>query len=732
MKFKFLYFIFSLAFIFFIFIIVSKFFDPNISWIAFPISLLLLRQIDFYFIRGYLALKNFSAERIAVNLTAAGYSKNNIKQNIFRKNLVLLFLFLSSFIFLMKDEIFIYYQKITYYLQSSYPVLRVEYPSYSNTKPFLYNLSSGNLSISLDSSSYMELKIQNIKKDDDWRLLVIEKNTSYPEKSLSYQLQNGSWSTAVQTLYSSFLKESMTQKIYEQKETKYIDFIITNKEKKFNVNLKITPVIKPVIIFQPLLKEKIENSPNIGKLNFKINVLSKVPLTSVEMLVRTKSGYNFKKTLAEFSNSAEFQFESNDIELVTMGIPFLAEDILYVKTNAKTVISDLIGESVEYEIPIKTPLQVRNEIIKNLEAVIKELNALKKVTVPVKENLLSPLSKSAQLAMNLSQSGVIRRNIIEAMNFVENMSFKNDSFYEKAKAKILTTLNILKRQQKMNEANNFLARLQNLKNRLFFTEKVLEQIDELRSETAELTEISQALNQQIKAILAEDAYPLSSSEKAAILNLLKLDKSAQKLQETEKSLTKRNIPDAQREVQKSLEEANNHLGFAMQLMQQARLKAIQEAKIKLNQADLALENSKYILRTTEVISTLESARASLEQTPKLGGEFNEFLQEAKTHARKTLQHVHSESTFDKMHSTQKAQEAVEKAILSLHDEEESDKDLQKEQDAHSYRSTMDILAAQSTLDSTWRKKILEEISKLKSHGEASDSAMIRYLESRLR
>jgi hypothetical protein len=45
---------------------------------------------------------------------------------------------------------------------------------------------------------------------------------------------------------------------------------------------------------------------------------------------------------------------------------------------------------------------------------------------------------------------------------------------------------------------------------------------------------------------------------------------------------------------------------------------------------------------------------------------------------------------------------------------------------------MDILAVQGTLDASWRKKILEEISKLKSQGETAESPMIRYLESRLR
>lgn len=732
MKTKYFFFLFAIFFVLCVFIVIFKYINPHIAWLSFPFSLLALRLIDFYFFQAYLTVKFFPEERISINLIAAGLNNFNYKKKIIIKNILLIFFVFSTFIFVLKDDIYYTVNKLSDYFKVSYPELRVEYPSYANSSPKIYNLSTNNTNIEVDSSTYLEINIKNLKKEDQWQLLQIEKNKTYPEKNMSYQLQNGIWSSSVQTLYSSFVKESIQQNQSTQTEKKNIELVISNKEKKYIVNLNISPVLKPIVTFDPILNDSLNNSQLLGKLNFKINVESKVPLTNIELAVRTKSGYSFKKTLAEFANASEFKFDSENIELITMGIPFLSEDILYVKAQARTVISDLVGESIEYEFPIKTPLQVRTEIIKNLEEALKKLNTLKKADSIVKNAILPLLSKSAQLAMNLSQSGVVRRNIIESMNFVENMSLKNDAYHEGAKAKILSTLNILKRQQKMNEANNFIARLQNLKSNLFNTENAQKHLPEFVSESTELKEMSQGLNAQINKVISDEIYPLTDKEKSTILNLLQKDQSAQKLQEVEKKLAANNIFEAQQAVQKALDEANNHLGFSMQLLQQARLKAMHDAKIKLNRADMELENSKYFPRKKETLNALDNTKSYLEQTPRLGGEFNEFLQEAKKNTKKTIQYANNDSTFDKLISTQKAQEAVERAILSLQDEEESDKDMQKEQDAHSYRSTMDILAAQSVLDSTWRKKILDEISKLKSQGEASDSAMIRYLESRLR
>ena len=255
---------------------------------------------------------------------------------------------------------------------------------------------------------------------------------------------------------------------------------------------------------------------------------------------------------------------------------------------------------------------------------------------------------------------------------------------------------------------------------------------EFSSESFELSEIASNLNKQLINMTNNETYPLTTNEKKTLQNILKNDNTALKVKSTAQSLKQNNLIEAQQEIQNAFDEANNHLGFAMQIMQQARQRAIQDAKIKLQKADSSLENSKYFPTKNEVLNEISNAKDLLEKTPLLGGEFNESLNSAKNATRKSFVFGADERAYERIASTQKAQEAVEKAILSLQDEEESDKELQKEQDARAFRSTMDILAAQSVLDSSWRKKILEEISRLKSQGESSDSPMIRYLESRLR
>ncbi|WGL59585.1 hypothetical protein QEJ31_13725 [Pigmentibacter sp. JX0631] len=732
MKSKLIHFFFAIFFTIHLSFILYKFINPSLVWTAFPISLLALRLLDVYLFQGQKIIKTFSNERIQLNLSAAGFSGNNYIKKFNRKKFFLFFLFIGSFFFTFKEEFHLTVDRFTALFQNSYPVLKIEYPSYLSKNPLFIELSKKEQSIEIDSSYYLEINVNNLKKSDTWQVFLIDKNQVYPEKNLSYQMRNGSWSSSVQEMYASFAKDMLNTNILTNKDPKNIELIVSNKEKIFKINLKVNLTLKPEVVFESILKENLDSPQLHGKLNFKLSVNSKVPLTNIELNVRTKSGYSFKKTIAEFANAAEFEFNSESVELVTLGIPFLAEDILYVKANAKTVLSDLVGESKELQFPIKTPLQVRGEIIKNLEDALNRLTHMKKADTVFKSEVLTTLSKSSQLSINLSQSGVVRRNILEAMSSVENMSLKNDSYYEKAKAKIITTLNILNRQQKANETNNFMARLLNLKNNLLLNENVVNHKNEFRSEAAELQELASGINLQIKKIVNESAYPLSNTEKKSIITLLNADKTSEKLKATEKSLSSDNIYESQNHIQKAMDEANNHLGFAMQLLQQARLKAMQEAKIQLNHADLSLENSKYATNKSEVLKSLEKGKTNLDKTPRLGGEFNEFLQDAKNHTKKTIQAANSDSSFDKLVYTQKAQEAVERAILSLQDEEDSDKDMQKEQEAHSYRSMMDILSAQSTLDSTWRKKILDEISKLKSQGETSDSPMIRYLESRLR
>jgi hypothetical protein len=157
-----------------------------------------------------------------------------------------------------------------------------------------------------------------------------------------------------------------------------------------------------------------------------------------------------------------------------------------------------------------------------------------------------------------------------------------------------------------------------------------------------------------------------------------------------------------------------------------------DARTKLQKSDQNLEETKSQLPSQKILSNLLNTKDLLKKIAPLGNDFNEALHDAQEHLKSTFVLAQQRKNFERLRETRMTQEAIEKALLSLQDEEENEKEMQKERDARTYRSAMDILAVQGTLDASWRKKILEEISKLKSQGETAESPMIRYLESRLR
>ena len=75
---------------------------------------------------------------------------------------------------------------------------------------------------------------------------------------------------------------------------------IENKNKKYFALIKINPTTNPIVKLEPIQSELFESSDTLGKMNFLVDVSSTIPLTLVELSVRTQSGYHFDKALAEF------------------------------------------------------------------------------------------------------------------------------------------------------------------------------------------------------------------------------------------------------------------------------------------------------------------------------------------------------------------------------------------------------------------------------------------------
>ncbi|BBH52921.1 hypothetical protein [Fluviispira sanaruensis] len=732
MKYKLNIFLFSILTIITNFLFFFRVINKDLAWLSFPISLLFLNWLDLFIFRGLFLYKNLSKQRIDLNLNAAGIKSHSLHKKLILRILIVSLLSLSGFTYFMKDDLNETINYISEKFKFTQPYIKIEHPTYSEASTEEIKLSNNNMKILLDTSSYLEFKIKNFKSNTSWKLNIKYKNYD-KDNEYNYQLsESGVWSSSVASLYENLKKDKNELATVNKNEVKIVDYTLTNGTDQFIGSIEITPTPLPILKFEHVQMPEQDIAKSIGKLYFYLNASSSVPLSLISLSIRTKSGYHFDKTIAEFANASQLSFVSELTELVTLGIPFMPEDTLYVKAIAKTVLTDIIGESKELEFPVRTPMQVRKDIILNLEKALKNLNSIKSFINSEKEKVFEPLAKSAQLAMQLGRSGMVRKNIIETMSYVENINKKNDKYYKDSVKKIQLTLDMLKRQQKMEEGGNLLARLQNLKYNIAKLKNSEGNFDEILAETNDLKNKSSDLNKQLLILSQQSSYGLSQLEKSIVQNILQSDKTFDKLKETESQLKLKNFNEAQKNAQTAAEMGMSHLGTAMQILQQARNRTIQEARKNLQNADNHIEKTRENENRNMVLQELAQAKKSLDKTPQINDDFNESLSEAKEETSAAQQNAQLENSSEMEKSRQLAQFAIEKALMSLQNEEDSDKDLQKEQDARAFRSSMDVLAAQGMLDSSWRKKILEEIARLKSHGEQSDSPMIRYLESRLR
>lgn len=702
--------------------------NPNLAWLAFPIGLLLLNWFELTIFKPLYLINSMSKKRIELNLKVSGvkYNINYYIKTLKIRAILISILMTVLFSYFLQTEIFSAFEKISQSLSISRAILRLEYPSYLGISPKSYNLNENKINLNLDTASFLEIRIENLKSYDNWNLVLKEKDIKNNDRNsfYSFSLHSGIWSSSVESIYNLFKhKESNLF-------SKNIEVILTNNNKKFYALININPISKPIVKLNSIGSS--EGFESIGKLNFNVDVSSMIPLTLVELALRTESGYHFTKTLAEFLNSVDLNFHSKEAEIITLGIPFISNDTLYVKAIAKTVLSGLVGESDEISFQVKPLQQVRKEILKNLEIAETNLFSESKFSNEIKQNTIVPLSKAAQLAEQMNHSGVIRKNITKSIQFVENISTKNDFFYKKALSSVQSTIKLLMRQQEINEIGNFLARLLNLKHNISKLDTRENSVLSLVSESFELKDIASSLQKLIIKMSKNESIILSKDEKKLIENLLNKDVTPDKIHNTAISLQQKKIEEAQLNIHDAVDEANSHMGLAIQLIQQAWLRTIQQAQNNLQNSSLYLEDSKPLKSKGDITNKLARAKDYLNHVPQIAEEFDRVLKDAKSSTNKTISLVEKNKLMQRFSTTQEAQVSIEKALLLLQDEEEGGKELQREQDARLYRSTMDVLAAQGVLDSSWRKKILDEISKLKSQGESSDSPMIRYLESRLR
>lgn len=694
----------------------------NLWWFGLPFSTAFLALAVLKVLPGIKILRQIPEDRLKLNLHVEGIQKTRSFYPVHLWAIILVGVFASSIIFVFKQDIEVGFSDIATVLRPDSVVLRVEYPSYTETPALEIKLSSENQKVSADTGSFFQIFSPQKSKNKLVKLLI--QSDSIAASSREFEFTSaGNWAASVSSIYAQMQWPETEDHSFSLK-------ITSQNSKTIIVPVEIKAVPRPLVnLAQVSALSEDSDIQTVGKLNFSIDVQSQIPLNQVEFQVRTRSGYRFTKTLGEFANGQQSTFRAPSAPLNTAGIPFGQKDALYVKVLARTVVPEIFGESKEIEIEVKSREEIRQQIIKELETAQSEIKNSKNSVDKQKANAQVALEKAYNAAVNLGRQSVTRRQIQAAKENVEKMKAPADANAKKAEIKIQAALDALKREQNQEQVSNLFSKLQSLKASIPNLNE--SEIPKLAADAQKLTTEAEGLKQKMLDATKSNSTGLNLDEKQAIEKILKFDKTPEKIADTSEKLKNNDRSGAEIQANFAVEEASKNLGEVMRIMAAARARALKEARENLTKADANLEQGRE-KEANQASENMSTAEQSLQNLPKLSKEFNEAGEDARENAKQASKSAQSGKTDGMRKSANQSQESIVKALEALQDEEESDKQNQQEQDGQSYRSAMDAMAAQGQLDMGWRKKILDEISRLRATGESADSPLIQYLESRLR
>jgi hypothetical protein len=738
---------FKVARFFLAFVLCAAFFlaterlgGPGLGWLGAVVFLLLGHAWRAHVWKGVQTERALGRERLLLNLRAAGV-KSIPFVFPYRIRGALLVLAATTFLSvgLAADAVRIA-RVVAAALQPETPVMRVEFPAYTETPP-LETLMASDPSdaprVEVDRASYLEFFLRNKKSDTRWRVGVQEDPQKNAQTSVPASGQLGlSAGALVELLGAADAKGEGPRSLL-------VSLAHADGSKAHWLRLDVLPVPRPVVQLDPAGQTPGAASSAQGttegaetdedaRLRLRIRVDSRVPLSQVELRIRTKSGYRMNKTVGEFANAKELVFETDKAELSLLGIPFRAPDSLFVKAVAKTVVAGLEGESREIEFRVRTKQEARADIAKLLQEAKKELVEMKDVEAS-RENLRKTLEEVISKAPELGRRHPVARQIQEALANLPRMKAKGDEAALEVEKRIDAAIETLKREQSTDETSSLLARMQSLRNAVSKPqgERSPEETEALAKEAVSLSKEAEGLKEELSKLADGPSSGLSLEEKQDAQDLLSRDQSAQRLGQSGEALASGNQPEAAAQAQGALDEAQKGMGTVLQMMQAARQRAMRQAREKLTEADASLQNARERQgEGKEAREPLDAAGQSLQETPRLSREFDEAVNEARQQQRDASRLANRPGESGQ--HIDKAQDAVVKALAALQEEEQAEEQQRREQDGRSARAGLDALSAQGQLDVGWRKRILEEIARLKSAGETADSPVIRYLESRLR
>lgn len=473
-----------------------------------------------------------------------------------------------------------------------------------------------------------------------------------------------------------------------------------------------------------------------GELAFAVQVNSETPLTQVELLVRTESGYRFTMPVGEFAGTDRLTFSAPSVRLQTIGIPFSPRDVLYVQARAQTFVRGLEGLSQELRFPVKSPQETRRDLRQQLEAIREQLKQRPRNLddfSPWKRDLSDKVAKASQTATQLGRQSQPARALAQARDLVQRLDEPSEKQIHAIDARIRDALEALKRQEAQEQTSSWFMKMRSHLERLKQSDlQSSENRSSLLDESQGLRDGASAMKNALREMIDSPSGGLKLDEKQLALEALERDQTPENLAALSHAIEAGARDQALTEGQATLEEATQNLGGILQLLASARARRVREARERLEQADEQLEGARRSKNRTEQQRAATSASTQLDGTPQLGEAFNEALAEAQQNGRSLVETTKQGPGEELRRGFDKTQRSLANALAALQDEEQSDRDERSQEEGRRYRSAMDAMNAQGQLDSGWRKKIFDEISRLRKQGVPADADLIRYLESRLR
>jgi hypothetical protein len=661
--------------------------------------------------------RSLGRERVTLNLSTRHLTPRNLrdKRTLFAAGLLLVWLLAVIPPLVPQGRNLVSW--LERHLRTEQVVLRIEFPSYLDTPAQEFRLK-GDIQEApeMDADAYLSVSFKYRKPDSQWSIGLAEA-TEQADKNLQPVGQNSNYGHSARSI--------LEQLSLNPDQDHVVRLTVTRNTKSYASQLiKITPQPKPVVE----IKKSASGSERAGQLGLDIKARSKIPLSGVELHVRTESGYRVVKSVAEFANANQQTFDGTRIPFNTAGIPFTAKDTLYVKAVAKTVAENLFGESPELQFEIITNENLRQNLIQSLE---KSLSALQNKSLSagaLKEILNREIGKAKEAASQMGQQSAAARRTEQIERSADKINSPRDAAAQETEKKIKNLLERLKREQTASQVQNLIARMQNLK--LSIQRASPEQLPALNKDATELAGAAKGLKKQLSEMVDKPNSGLSLEERQAALNALRMDQSPENLKDLGDSLKDKKQTESINKAQSSADHAQKYLGGVLSMLQQARQRAMREAREKLTRADNQLQNARN--NPDKSRKQLNDSQQDLDSLPEISNEFQDAARDAQKGNQKARQGAESGDQQKAQSGIDDAQEGIVRALAALQDEEEAERQSQQEQDGQNFRSQQEALAAQSQLDMGWRRQILDEIARLRAAGEPSDSPAIQYLESRLR